>query len=151
MFSRFDKVAALQCTAQGVIQADFDVGLIFWHLCGVEPGFQRQELGEISTMLPALLQKSIRQFVYCHHHRPGLQPHLSTRWTGQTRLTNSQGAIHESWMARCSPRAPGFSREQYACIYMKSSLMEASFVRVAALESIFAILLKRLHHRGFQA
>ena len=43
-----------------------------------------------------------------------LQPHLSTRWTGQTRLTNSQGAIHESWMARCSPRAPGFSREQYA-------------------------------------
>ena len=45
-----------------------------------------------------------------------LQPHLSTRWTRQTRLTNSQGAIQESWIARCSPRAPGFSREQYAKI-----------------------------------
>ena len=43
-----------------------------------------------------------------------LQPHLSTRWTGQTHLTISQGAIYESWMARCSPRAPEFSREQYA-------------------------------------
>ena len=68
-------------------------------------------------MLPALIKKSIRQFIYCHHHSPGLQPHLSTRWTGQTRLTNSQGAIHESWMGRCSPRAPGFSREQYAWFY----------------------------------
>ena len=40
--------------------------------------------------------------------------HLSTRWTGQTRLANNQGAIHESWMVRRSPRAPGFSSEQYA-------------------------------------
>ena len=33
---------------------------------------------------------------------PGLQPHLSTKWTGQTRLTNSQGTNHKSWMVRCS-------------------------------------------------
>ena len=87
--------------------------IMFWRLCSIEPGLQRWELSEISTMLPALIKKSIRQFIYCHHHSPGLQPHLSTRWTGQTRLTNSQGAIHESWMTRCSPRAPAFSREQY--------------------------------------
>ena len=89
--------------------------IILWRLCGMEPGLQRWQLGEISTMLPALIKKPIKQFIYCHNHSPGLQPHLSTRWTGQTRLTNSQGAIHESWMARCSPRAPAFSRKQYAC------------------------------------
>ena len=27
MFPNFDKVAALQCTAQGLIYADFDVGI----------------------------------------------------------------------------------------------------------------------------
>ena len=88
----------------------------FWRLCGIEPWLQWWELGEISTMLPALIKMPIRQFIYCHHHSPGLQPHLSTRWTGQTRLTNSQGAIREGWIARCSPRAPGFSIEQYAKI-----------------------------------
>ena len=31
-------------------------------------------------------------------------------------LTNSQGAIKEGWMARCSPCAPGFSRKQYVRI-----------------------------------
>ena len=31
-------------------------------------------------------------------------------------LTNSQGAINEGWMARCSPCAPGFSRKQYVRI-----------------------------------
>ena len=25
-------------------------------------------------------------------------------------MTNSQGATHESWLVRCSPQAPGFSR-----------------------------------------
>ena len=34
------------------------------------------------------------------------KPHRSTRWTGQTCLTNSQVANHECWMVRCSPRAP---------------------------------------------
>ena len=34
----------------------------------------------------------------------------STRWTGQTRVTNSQVATRESWLVRCSPRAPGFTR-----------------------------------------
>ena len=29
---------------------------------------------------------------------------------GQTRVTNSQTVTHESWLVRCSPRAPGFSR-----------------------------------------
>ena len=42
-------------------------------------------------------------------------------------------------------------RRKFWCIYMKTSLMDASFVSVAGLESIFAILLKRLHHRGFPA
>ena len=28
------------------------------------------------------------------------------------RLTNGQVANHERWMVTCSPRAPGFSREQ---------------------------------------
>ena len=87
---------------------------MFWRLCGIQPGFQRCEFSEISTMLPALNEISIKQFIYCHHHSPGLQPHLSTRWTGQMPLTDSQGVIHESWMARCSSRAPGFSSEQYA-------------------------------------
>ena len=76
----------------------------------------------MSTMLPALIKKLIRQFIYCHHHSPGLQPHLSTSWTGQRCLTNSQGPIHESWMARCSPHAPGFSREQYAQFQILISL-----------------------------
>ena len=40
----------------------------------------------------------------------------STRWTGQTCLTNSQAANHERRMVRCSPRAPGFSREQSTSI-----------------------------------
>ena len=34
----------------------------------------------------------------------------STRWTGQTRVTNSQAATRESWLVRCSPRAPRFTR-----------------------------------------
>ena len=33
----------------------------------------------------------------------------STRWTGQTQLTNSQAAAHESWLVRCSTHALGFS------------------------------------------
>ena len=85
----------------------------FWRLCRIEIGLRRWELNEISTMLLALIKKSIKQFFYCHHHSPGLQPHLSTSCTGQTHLTNSQGAIHESWMVVWSPRALGFSREQY--------------------------------------
>ena len=40
-------------------------------------------------------------------------------------------------------------RRKLWCIYMKTSLMDASFVSVAGLKSIFAILLKRLHQRGF--
>ena len=76
-------------------------------------GFSR-ELTDITTKLPATTKIQIWQFIYCHQHSPGLQPHLSTRQTGQTRLTNSQGTIHESWMARCSLCAPGFSREEYA-------------------------------------
>ena len=85
-------------------------------------------------MLSALIKKSIRQFIYCHHHSPGLQTHLSTRWTGQTHLTNSQGAIHESWMARCSPRALGFSREQYAFSHLShcaTSLHSHTFPTIA--------------------
>ena len=35
-----------------------------------------------------------------------------TRCTGQTCLTNSQVPNHGRYMVRCSPRAPGFSREQ---------------------------------------
>ena len=70
--------------------------------------------GETSTMLPALLRGQLNSLFIAITTVQDLQPHLSTKWTGQTRLTNSQGAIHESWMARCSPRAPGFSREQYA-------------------------------------
>ena len=88
--------------------------IIFRCLCRIQPGFQRCEFSEIFTMLPALNEMSIKQFIYCHHDSPGLQLYVSTRWTGQMRLTDSQGAIHESWMARWSPRAPGFSSEQYA-------------------------------------
>ena len=36
----------------------------------------------------------------------------STRWTGQTRLTNSKAAIHVSQEVICSHYAPGFSCEQ---------------------------------------
>ena len=60
--------------------------------------------------------------VYCHYYRPGLQPHLFTRWTWQTHLINSQGAIYESWMPRCSHRALGLIREQYACTNIQSKI-----------------------------
>ena len=53
----------------------------------MEPGLQWWVLGEISTILPALIKTPIKQFIYCHNHSPGLQSHLSTRWTGHTRLT----------------------------------------------------------------
>ena len=33
-----------------------------------------------------------------------------TRQTRQTRVTNSQAATHKSWLVKCSPHAPGFSR-----------------------------------------
>ena len=44
--------------------------------------------------------------------RPEIWSHLSTRWTGQTRLANSQAANHASWLVRYPPHAPGFSQEQ---------------------------------------
>ena len=31
-------------------------------------------------------------------------------------MTDSQAAAHESWLVRCSPRTPDFSREQSASI-----------------------------------
>ena len=31
-------------------------------------------------------------------------------------MTNSQAAVYESWLVRCSPRTPDFSREQSASI-----------------------------------
>ena len=37
---------------------------------------------------------------------------LSTRWTRETRLTNSQAVAHVRHQVICSPYAPGFSREQ---------------------------------------
>ena len=40
----------------------------------------------------------------------------SARQTGQTSVTNSQAAIHESWLVRCSPRSPGFSRDNLQAI-----------------------------------
>ena len=36
----------------------------------------------------------------------------STRWSWQTRLTNSWTGTHESWQVRCSPCTLGFSRDQ---------------------------------------
>ena len=95
------------------------------HLWGIESEFQLWEPGEISTMLPALIRWKLNSLFIAITTVQDLQPHLSTRWTGQTRLTNSQGAIHESWMARCSPRAPGFSREQYA-IYIRKVIKKSS-------------------------
>ena len=76
-----------------------------WRLCGIEPGLQRRELGEISTMLPALIKKPIKQFIDRHNHSPELQPYLSTRWTGQTRLTNSHGASFHKAGWRDAPLA----------------------------------------------
>ena len=44
----------------------------------------------------------------------------STRWTGQTRVTSSQAvatnsqAAHKSWLVKCSPHDPGFSRKKFA-------------------------------------
>ena len=33
-----------------------------------------------------------------------------TRWTGQTRVTNSQAPASESWLVRCSPCTSGFNQ-----------------------------------------
>ena len=33
------------------------------------------------------------------------------------RVTNSQAAIHESWLVRCSPLVPGFSRSNLHHLY----------------------------------
>ena len=40
----------------------------------------------------------------------------SARQVGQTSVTNSQAAIHKSWLVRCSPRAPRFSRDNLQAI-----------------------------------
>ena len=58
---------------------------------------------------------------------PGLQPYLPTKWTGQTRLTNSQAATHENWLARCSPHTPGFNLEQFTQLQL-SSKFYSSFI-----------------------
>ena len=76
------------------------------------------------NQLPATIKVQISELIYCHYHSPGVRSHLSIRWIGQKRLTNSQGTNHESWMVRCSPRAPGFSREQSAwqCLWASSKI-----------------------------
>ena len=83
-------------------------------ISGFEPELQRWEFYNIATILPATIKFQIWQLIYCRYHSPGLLPHLSSRWAEQTRLINSQGTNHESWMVRCSPRAPEFSCAQSA-------------------------------------
>ena len=48
---------------------------------------------------------------------PHIYPNLSTRWTGQKRLTNSQAATHENWLMRCYPRARELCREQSTYLF----------------------------------
>ena len=62
----------------------------------------------------------------------------STRWTGQTCLTNSQAANHERWMVRCSPRAPGFCREQitlYLATLLDFSMIFSFFLGIGVNQS----------------
>ena len=55
----------------------------------------------------------------------------STRQTGQTRVTNSWTATHQSWLVRCSTRALGFSwRNLNVCqnlIFMSSLISKVGF------------------------
>ena len=83
-----------------------------WLLQGIERGLQCWDFDVITTMIPTTAGFQILQLIYPHYHRSGLYQHLSTRWTEQTRLTNSQATTHESWLVRCSSCTPGFSREQ---------------------------------------
>ena len=96
---------SLNSIAFGLTLWNFMTTMKIWRLCGMEPGLQQWQLNEISTMLQALIKKSIRQFFYSHHHSPGLHPYLSTRWTGQTRLTNSHGASFHKAGWRDAPLA----------------------------------------------
>ena len=47
----------------------------------------------------------------------------STRWTGHTRLTNSQPAIHESRLMRYLPRSPLFSCEQFVLHFVLNAFL----------------------------
>ena len=51
----------------------------------------------------------------------------STRQTGQTRVTNSQVANHDSWLVRCSPHAQAFSRSN-----------QRNFVKIETLAQVFS-------------
>ena len=89
--------------------------------------WSRTDLGHISISSHCIRHFSLLQ------HAPDFQPYLSTRWTGQTRLTNSQAAIHESWLVRYSPCASGLSREKsaridlYICQVMSNSDIRVIF------------------------
>ena len=89
--------------------------------------WSRTDLGHIS-----LSSRCIRHFSL-PQHAPDFQPYLYTRWTGQTRLTNSQAAVHESWLLRYSLCALGFSCEKsaridlYICQFMSNSDIRVIF------------------------
>ena len=74
-----------------------------------------------------------------------VQPNISTRWTGQTRLINVEAATRESWLVRCSPRAPGVSREQSTkkhILLLFFCWLEFSFMVTEILQN-FATTVKR--------
>ena len=85
----------------------------------------------ITTVQEWLLKYSpfqlLHKIFFCAPLRPDVQPNLSTRWTGQTRLTNNQAATHQSWPVWCSPHAPGFSCEQSAFLISFIAVQFRSF------------------------
>ena len=69
------------------------------------------------TTIFSCISYKIWKLIDSHYHSLGLLPYLSARLTGQMHLPNCQVANCESWMVRCSPRATGFSREQFAIFF----------------------------------
>ena len=48
----------------------------------------------------------------------------STWQTEQTRVSNSQAVNHDSWLERCFPHAPGFSRSNQCNFVKKETLAQ---------------------------
>ena len=69
----------------------------------------------------------------------------STRWTGQTGVTSSQAVVtnsqaaHESWLLRCFPHAPGFSRKKSAIqlLLLQFSYYFCNLVNIFAIQLLF--------------
>ena len=64
-------------------------------------------LGAANTLSQACFTPT--QHLHSFNSTRNTRTNSYTRQTRKTRVTNSQAGTNESWLVRCSPRAPGFS------------------------------------------